>query len=100
MAVTSIADSEVTVDDTIESIESLKLLSVAEVAKKLGIGKQRVRALLGEKKLHGQHVGTVWVVTLGEVHRFKRLHRPSGRPRLHDRASQAYGAGAFRSKTD
>jgi hypothetical protein len=49
---------------------------VSEVAQRLGVSAQRVRAMLRDGRLHGRRVGGIWFVDEGQLLRPRRLGRP------------------------
>ena len=54
------------------------LISVAEAAERLGVSEVRVRVLCREGRLDARRVGSVFVIDVASVERFKA--RPVGRP--------------------
>ena len=56
-----------------------KLLTVNEVAERLGVSRRRVRQLIGEGRLRAERVGAVYVIRESAVGRV--WYRPVGRPR-------------------
>lgn len=55
----------------------MKLMTVEEVAEKLGLTPQRVRIFCREGRL-GQRVGKQWIITEEEFERFRRIPRLPG----------------------
>ena len=55
-------------------------MTVAEVAKALGLSEGRVRVLCQQGRL-GQRVAGVWLITTAELDAFRRARRGPGRPR-------------------
>ena len=55
-------------------------MTVAEVAKALGLSEGRVRVICQQGRL-GQRVAGVWLITTDELEAFKRHRRGPGRPR-------------------
>lgn len=51
-------------------------LLVSEVAERLGVSAQRVRAMLRDGQLHGRRAGGVWFVDEAQVLKPRRLGRP------------------------
>lgn len=58
-------------------------MTVAEVAKALGLSEGRVRVLCQHGRL-GQRVAGVWLITTAELEAFKRTRRGPGRPPADD----------------
>jgi hypothetical protein len=58
------------------------LLTVPEVADRLGVAPAHVRLLLGQEKLRGQKHGRDWMITAEDFAEFERSYKPTtGRPR-------------------
>ena len=58
----------------------MRLFTVAEAAKTLGLHPSRVRVFCQTGRL-GRKVGSQYVIPAKDLARFKRRHRPNGRPR-------------------
>jgi len=58
------------------------LLTVGDVAARLGVAPAHVRLLLGQEKLRGQKHGRDWMITAEDFAEFERDYQPTtGRPR-------------------
>jgi excisionase family DNA binding protein len=58
----------------------MRLLSIQEAARELGLDPSRVRALVSSGELHGVKLGERWAVESTEVARRRRDPKPAGRP--------------------
>ncbi len=59
----------------------MKLVSVKEAAKMLGISSGRVRVLINKQRLPATRIGPVMVLDYDQVVEFSKIARPTGRPR-------------------
>jgi len=61
-------------------IFSMNLLSIKEVAEKLGVSARRVNQLIDEKKLPAQKIGSQYVINEGDLEKVT-IHGKAGRPK-------------------
>ncbi len=59
---------------------SMNLLSIKEVAEKLGVSARRVNQLIDEKKLPAQKIGSQYVINESDLEKVK-IHGKAGRPK-------------------
>jgi excisionase family DNA binding protein len=61
-------------------IFSMNLLSIKEVAEKLGVSARRVNQLIDEKKLPAQKIGSQYVINESDLEKVT-IHGKAGRPK-------------------
>jgi len=59
----------------------MRVVSVKDAAKMLGISRGRVRVLIREHRLPATRIDRVWVLDPEQVVEFSKIVRPTGRPR-------------------
>jgi excisionase family DNA binding protein len=85
----AIASAEIVIQEWLETAQDLRrsipqpqttLLTIPEVAERLGLSEPMVRRYCAEGRLPAQKVGNGWVVRRWDVERFAATPRRSGRP--------------------
>jgi excisionase family DNA binding protein len=85
----AIASAEIVIQEWLETAQDLgrsipqpqtTLLTIPEVAERLGLSEPMVRRYCAEGRLPAQKVGNGWVVRRWDVERFAATPRRSGRP--------------------
>ncbi|MCA1668143.1 MAG: helix-turn-helix domain-containing protein [Thermomicrobia bacterium] len=56
------------------------MLTISQAAERLGLSRKTLWLQINRGSLHGQQIGKMWVVTAGEVERYRRENKgQSGR---------------------
>jgi excisionase family DNA binding protein len=85
----AIANAEIVIQEWLETAQDLKrpipqpqstLLTITEVAERLGLSEAMVRRYCAEGRLPARKVGKGWAVRRWDVERFAATPRRSGRP--------------------
>jgi excisionase family DNA binding protein len=85
----AIANAEIVIQEWLETAQDLKrsipqpqstLLTITEVAERLGLSEAMVRRYCAEGRLPARKVGKSWAVRRWDVERFAATPRRSGRP--------------------